>query len=386
MSTPGMVPVLRWTALLALALLTPPSFARTWHINPDGTGDAPTIQAAVDSAAAGDVVLLEAGVFLEQVALKSDLTLRSLTGPTATSIDAAGQRLYCIYTAGSVDNVTVEGIRFTGVGRAAIVLGGTNILFRDCIIEDNTGGTGTLSTHGSTRILDCVFRRNSALAGADDPSAGTLVLSELGSVHLEGCSFDDNNGTVIEAWGAGSSMVRCQVRGNWAYGTPLLIAVWSTFDLRATLFEGNSGELLFGGRWGAPAALLSATRNTFVGNHGLFEEPMDLTDGSAFHANVFTEAGVGFTMPTGLVSVTCNDSWGNGTDWAGLDPTIGGNFSADPLFCDPDAGDYHLQWGSPCLPANSPDDCGLIGAYGFGGCNSISVTPESWAQVKARYR
>jgi hypothetical protein len=40
---------------------------------------------------------------------------------------------------------------------------------------------------------------------------------------------------------------------------------------------------------------------------------------------------------------------------------IGGQVTADPMFCDPDQGDYALRANSPCLPADSP--CGgLIGA------------------------
>ena len=39
------------TILAALLFLPTDTSARTWHITPDGTGDAPTIQAGVDSAA-----------------------------------------------------------------------------------------------------------------------------------------------------------------------------------------------------------------------------------------------------------------------------------------------------------------------------------------------
>jgi hypothetical protein len=87
------------------------------------------------------------------------------------------------------------------------------------------------------------------------------------------------------------------------------------------------------------------------------------------------------------VSVHCNDVYGNteGNDLCGTD--LGGNFSLDPLFCDPENGDYTLDGCSPCLPGNHPDgaDCGLIGALGQG-CGATSVEESSWGRIKSLYR
>jgi hypothetical protein len=75
------------TLLLLLPAGTP---ARTWHIEPDGTGDAPTVQAGIDSAAVGDTVLLACGSYYERnVVLKSDITVRSESGdPDCAVLDA----------------------------------------------------------------------------------------------------------------------------------------------------------------------------------------------------------------------------------------------------------------------------------------------------------
>jgi hypothetical protein len=54
-------------ALLLVLVSMGPALARTWHILPDGNGDAPTIQAAVDSSAHGDTVLVAPGTYLEHV-------------------------------------------------------------------------------------------------------------------------------------------------------------------------------------------------------------------------------------------------------------------------------------------------------------------------------
>jgi hypothetical protein len=42
--------VVRLLPLVLIPALASPSLSRTWHILPDGSGDAPTIQAGEDSA------------------------------------------------------------------------------------------------------------------------------------------------------------------------------------------------------------------------------------------------------------------------------------------------------------------------------------------------
>lgn len=94
------------------------------------------------------------------------------------------------------------------------------------------------------------------------------------------------------------------------------------------------------------------------------------------------------------VTITCSDVYGNaGGDWVGCIADqcgVNGNISADPLFCDPENGDYSISEYSPCAPAYSPTGCGLIGAHGVG----CSLTPVAgprwedvtWSSVKALYR
>ena len=52
-------------SIVALVYLTAasPAQARTWNILPDGSGDAPTVQAAIDSADNGDVIELADGIY-----------------------------------------------------------------------------------------------------------------------------------------------------------------------------------------------------------------------------------------------------------------------------------------------------------------------------------
>jgi hypothetical protein len=49
--------------ILGLLALGPGPQAEMWFVHPDGTGDFPTIQAAVDGAADGDIIILTNGIF-----------------------------------------------------------------------------------------------------------------------------------------------------------------------------------------------------------------------------------------------------------------------------------------------------------------------------------
>ena len=76
--------------ILTLAFMTETAQSRTWYIKPDGSGDAPTIRAGVDSSAAGDTVLVAAGryEFDDEAAalLKPEIVVMSEEGPLSTKL------------------------------------------------------------------------------------------------------------------------------------------------------------------------------------------------------------------------------------------------------------------------------------------------------------
>jgi hypothetical protein len=105
--------------LATFALLLPgictSSYARTWYVNEEGTGDAPTIEAAMDSAAYGDTVLVGAGTYASSGVMMGDgVTLKSELGPTQTTLIA--QALALPAELGTLEGFTLTGGSFAAVG------------------------------------------------------------------------------------------------------------------------------------------------------------------------------------------------------------------------------------------------------------------------------
>ncbi len=89
---------------------------RTWHVRVDGSGDAPSVQAAIDSAASGDSVLVGPGRYYENIDyLGKEITVKSEEGPEATILDGSRRdSSVVVITHHETRKAVLEGFTVTG--------------------------------------------------------------------------------------------------------------------------------------------------------------------------------------------------------------------------------------------------------------------------------
>ncbi len=172
------------------------AFAQTTYTVPV---DFSTIQAAVDFAAPGDIIQVNAGTYVEEVTIDKSLTLRGDPGsptvigpgPSAPTISGNSGTLQTAFTIeDGVDNVIIEGFVIKEFSDVAIVAvdNNDNIRVRDNEIENSVGALGILS---AVNTVDLYFTWNKVVSG------GSFVLNLVdGSDHL--IRFND-----FEAFGNG---------------------------------------------------------------------------------------------------------------------------------------------------------------------------------------
>ncbi len=400
-------------ALMGAGCLT--AAATTYTVAPDGSGDFPTIQAAVDAVVDGDTIALTGGTYTGVGNRDIDfrgkaITIRPQAGthePCVLDCQHAG-RGFMFHThegAGSV----LEGIAVThGLatqGGAVCCSDSSAPTLADCTFLENsaTEAGGGLSCSGGSRptISACVFSGNEA-----DGAGGGMWCYQAAPT-LEACRFLDNVAGVGGGMAARASepvLLTCAFEGNRAptdCGGGLFLSDHSDGSLADCCFLENQAGFMGGGmgvHWMSSAVL---DHCTFAGNTadiggGLItssESPIEvlgctLADNaaatmgggmsvwvsSAMVANTiisFSTCGEGVGCTQGDATLTCCDIFGNaGGDWVGAIADqlgVAGNISADPLFCR----QMHPEWpftlhdGSPCLPESNPQ-CGLIGAWLLG--------------------
>ena len=390
--------------LFALVCLPAIGSATTWNV----PNDAATIQAGIDSAAAGDTVLVECGTYYEHgITMKSGIVLTSETGlAECVQIDAESQQCF---TCSGLDSTTViEGLTIrnalvTGNGAGMYIDSSSlqilNCDFESCVASDYGGGIW----FGESQITltGCNFRDCEAVTGRGGAvNLYTAIATKVSVLDLAACGFDNNSagdrGGAVNSQLGKLNASECKFSGNSSAGFGGAVSVsQSDSVVRFTdcVFDENSCGDIGGGAIFARACSLEVTGCTMYGNSAVLGgSAISLQNAPTPTSLVMHRTIIAFGQQgepvycTGgeSVAVSCSDIYGNAAgDWvgciAGMDGA-NGNFSQDPLFCSRETGDYYLRPCSPCLDAPG---CGLVGALGEGDCPRVWLVPGDAATIQA---
>jgi hypothetical protein len=127
--------------------------ARTWRVNTAGTGDAPTLHAAMDSALSGDIVLVEAGHYelADNLGVPSNVQLIGESGPALTVISRDAPTGFITLELGS--GASARGVHVRGNTGPVVYSHGASIVH--CILESL--GPTLVQCAGPTEFGRCLL-------------------------------------------------------------------------------------------------------------------------------------------------------------------------------------------------------------------------------------
>lgn len=402
-------------SVIMFCLFTVSTFAAEININADGTGDYPTIQAAINASADGDVIILQPGYYIGEGNRDIDflgkaITVRS-TDPNNdyivenTAIEGEFEARAFIFHCGEGLNSVVDGIAFemcdadnggaiycdsssptiskcqiwyaqASENGGGIYLNNSNASINDCAILGSTAessGGGIYLNNSNAYIIDCWISSNTA-----GPFGGGIYGSNNSCPTIDGCRISynsaDSGGGIYFRDNCNATISRCLIYEN------------SCIGYRSSIISGGSSG-------GGGVSCREST--AVITNCSICYNVCEDTIGGGIYARGYgaeinisnsilwaNECGIstGDQIACGLapgsvgsfVGVAYCDVEGGQADTysaGGIVEWSHGNIDADPYFANVSSGDFHLKstagrWSSnhwvtdavtsPCIDAGNP--------------------------------
>jgi hypothetical protein len=303
------------------------------------------IQNAVDVATNGDQVLVTNGVYrtggrevggTNRVAVLKPIVLQSVNGPDTTAIegyqvpgtitgDSAIRCVYLVSGASLVGFTVTNGAYYWGGGVVCDSFYGS--IISNCVMVGNAAISGAGANGGE--FYHCKFIGNNASS-----SGGGAI-----SAYLVSCIIANN--WASQGGGTHSCVLQdCLVTGNAAADGG------GAYNGRAdsSLIVSNSAQGTFGGGgvYGTDLVNCTVAWNQYNGLYG--GRAGGVYGGRCYNCIVYNNSDWGELVYQNYY----HGSWSNCCTTPL--PAVGAaNFTNEPLFANPAAGDFHLQSNSPCI-------------------------------------
>jgi len=354
--------------------------------------DQPTIQAGINAAVDGDTVLVQPGNYVENINFSGKniivgslfLITQDTTYISQTIIDGDSSGSVVSFTNGEDSTAVLSGFTITNGNSGSgggIYCRYSSPKLENLIISSNTAlcGAGAFCRNSSTILKDITISNNS---GYDDPSVG--MYSVGGGIYI----FDNSNPTLMNVtisenygcYGGGifcknshPSLVNVVISNNTAgvgggihcyNSSPSYLNVsivnnmaietyWeysygggicsekSNSNLMNVTISGNSAD--FGG-----GIICANNSNSTLVNSILWNDaPQEIYFYPEGDSNSITIAYS--DIQNGQNGIVTNDN--GSVNW------LDGNIDAEPLFANPENGDFHLTWTNFPIPDSTKSPC-----------------------------
>jgi hypothetical protein len=286
-----------------------------------------------------------------------------------TTLDGEGQRRVVFISTAQIITPTLEGLNLTNGGSVdwggGAYIRNAHPIIRDCQVYSNTanlggGGLYLLQAYIAKLIDSQVFSNTAAFYG------GAVYLRYSDNAQITGNQVFSNTTTV---YGGGISIVNngtVTLTGNMIYGNVAdagggvaiinndYVTLINNMVLDNRSPQNGEGIYVSGG----DVRMLHTTiaRNREGNKQGVYVQ-----DGATLWLTntILVSHTVGIEVSEATAVLTCTlwgtGTWANDTDWAGSGTIITGGLAhnqwEDPVFVDPQGGDYHIALGSAAIDA-----------------------------------
>ncbi len=387
-------------AILALA----PALASAATLNVP-SADYPTLPIAINAAASGDEIVLEAGTYLAVpgfVVTNKQLTFRGVTGdPADVVLDGFGVNNTTVLTInGSASNGTVldsltimGGLNPASEEGAGVRVSGADLFVNNCVVRDNrVSGSEDDAAGIYVESADCFVTNSTFMRNATGPAGDAAAIFVLnGNLDVSDSHFEDN-GQDAGTFDTGAYAGAIRVDGGAMYvkrstflnnrcgrGGAIYLGANVSLRMDACVLQGNSG--IQGGAIYCQTGTTAMIRNClFRGQETSSNDAAIFTNGASMHilncTLVENIAGgsyiVGGSPAAGSVVIDNSILWDN-TENINLTPSgmaavvrhciiesaTGGSGSGNNLLVDPEfrnhPDNFHLKPSSPGIDAGNSD-------------------------------